>query len=549
MPSALRLKERLPADLLAFARMARTALALTGLLEPAERRKRRLAFQRLRRLTRAAVDGPRVLVLSFRGWYPHSAWEAVLAHALRLRGARVHVFNCGGRLPICEVNFRHAASRIACAECAAYPRHVVSELQLPRSWLHDYVAPGEMEEVARAIGRLTPEEYPEWTFDAQPVGRLVRDSVAWFLRKAEPTLHGRDASVYRDFLIAGTVVSIAAPRLLSAVRPEIVLELNGRFFAERIVNRYVARTATIVAYEAGWRSDTLSFERVAGCGPDDLDTAWKSVADRPLSAREEHDLDTWLSERASGDMQRDFYISFAPSRPANIIAQLGLESAKPTAVLFTNVVWDTGVLGRTVAFPSVANWVQTTVEAFRRWPDRQLIIRVHPAEELRPSQESAEKIADLLAGMIPLPPNVHVLPARDPASTFALMEGCTVGLVYTSTAGLEMALRRKPVVVVARATFRGRGFTVDIDRASEYVEAVELAFAKRRLDEVEFALARRFAYLLFFRYLHPIPVVRQRPRRFPVLEPEDTGRIAPGADEDFDRLMHSILTGGQLIRV
>ena len=47
--------------------------------------------------------GYKVLVVSLRMWTHHAAYESVVAHALRLRGADVAFLTCGGGLPICEV--------------------------------------------------------------------------------------------------------------------------------------------------------------------------------------------------------------------------------------------------------------------------------------------------------------------------------------------------------------------------------------------------------------------------------------------------------------
>src|SRR6266480_3775503 len=46
---------------------------------------------------------PRILVVSLRGWSAHVAYELVIAHALRLRGAEVALLTCGGGMPACEL--------------------------------------------------------------------------------------------------------------------------------------------------------------------------------------------------------------------------------------------------------------------------------------------------------------------------------------------------------------------------------------------------------------------------------------------------------------
>src|SRR6476659_4545885 len=141
------LKAYLPASLLGGLRLLRTRLTIAGVLDREESASRREAARALVRLPRTAKTGTRVLVFSLLGgWYPHTAWEALIASGMDALGADVHLFNCGGRMPICEVNFRHADPRIACAECASYPAALGTELGLSRSWLRDYVKPGDLAE-------------------------------------------------------------------------------------------------------------------------------------------------------------------------------------------------------------------------------------------------------------------------------------------------------------------------------------------------------------------------------------------------------------------
>jgi hypothetical protein len=542
------LRESIPPTVLVALRLLRTRLTMAGLLDPAERASREAAASALRGLARGARSGQRVLVFSLRGgWYPHTAWEALLARGLDVRGADVHVFNCGGRMPICEVNFRHADPRVACAECASYPATLATGFQLSRSWLRDYVSAADDREIRAAVARLDSGEYERWQFDGQPIGGLVRNSVLWFLRKSriEST---SDFEVYRDFLIAGAQIARLAPRLIAATRPDIVIELNGLFFAEQVFNRFVPPACRLVTYEAGWRSNSLGFDDLSEHGFADLDEAWRVLSSRPLTPEESARLDAWIRARGGGDMQRDFYVRFDAGDARNPLQQLGLDAARPTAVLFTNLVWDTAVFGRDIAFGSIEDWLRRTVDWFAQNPDRQLVIRIHPAEDLRPSQESHEKVADIVGGLR-LPSNVHVVPSQSALSSYRLIEAASAVLVYNSTAGIEAALRGLPVVVAARVYYARRGFTRDVDRLDEYEAILDAAFRTGPLGSDALELARRFANLLLFRFLHDVPVVKQRPRTFPLLSPAEVPLAAAGSRSDFDALLGRILTREPLVRM
>src|SRR5256885_15106953 len=170
----MELKELLPPNLMALGRLVRTRLTLAGWIDRQERKSRMAMVDALAH--QSSHSNPpstrrSALVFSLRGgWYPHAAWEAVLGHALRLRGVAVHMFNCGGPMPICEVNFRHAAPAMACAECGSYAAHLTRAANFDNSWLRDYVSPQERRAIERAVNDVNPADYSTWCFDGQPVG-------------------------------------------------------------------------------------------------------------------------------------------------------------------------------------------------------------------------------------------------------------------------------------------------------------------------------------------------------------------------------------------
>lgn len=543
----MKIKEALPPTVLAALRLLRTRLALAGTTDRKEPAARAQTVAGLAGLPCLPATHRRVLVFSLRGgWYPHAAWEALIARGLDLRGADVHLFNCGGQMPICEVNFRHAHPAVACAECSSYPAALATQLGLSRSWLRDHVTPQDVAEIHGLVGALDPSEYHSWMFDGQPIGLLVRNSVLWFLRKSRIDV-AEDHAVYRDFLIAGAQIARLAPRLIAATDPDVIIELNGLFFAEQVFNRFVPARCRLVTYEAGWRSNSLGFDDFSPRGFVDVDAVWEELRHRALSQEESGRLDRWIRSRGGGDMQRDFYVRFDAQRSGDPLTPLGLDPSLPTAVLFTNLVWDTAVIGRDIAFASIDDWIQRTIEWFAINPARQLVIRIHPAEDLRPSQESNEKVADILSGLS-LPPNVRVVPSQDPLSSYRLIEAATAVLVYNSTTGLEAALRARKVVVAARVYYAGRGFTSDVGARDEYPGLLDRALAPGLLDGVSLEIARRFANMLLFRFLHDVPVVKQRPGTLPLLDPADVPQMRPGSGTEFDLLLDRLVSGQPLVR-
>src|SRR5262249_54952425 len=179
------------------------------------------------------------------------------------------------------------------------------------------------------------------------------------------------------------------------------------------------------------------------------------------------------------------------------------------AVLFTNITWDTAAQDRDRAFADMFSWVVATVRLFEATPLAQLVIRVHPAEVRVPGWETRDPVLARLARTVPaLPPNVRLVGPESDLSSYTLMELARCGLVYTSTAGLEMAMEGIPTVVAGLVHYAGKGFTLDPGTIEDYRDAVTRALALPR-DATVRERARRYGYAFFFRSFLPMPLVAE----------------------------------------
>jgi hypothetical protein len=145
-------------------------------------------------------------------------------------------------------------------------------------------------------------------------------------------------------------------------------------------------------------------------------------------------------------------------------------------------------------------WIDAAIDAVAGMPATDLVIRVHPVEvRVLPVQRTRQRVDEWLRGRGGAAAHVRVVPPEHPASPYALMEMADLGLVYTSTAGLEMALRGQPVVVAGRAHYAGTEL-VHTPASREDWRALVRSFPGPRERQVE--LAERYAHLFYFE--HPV---------------------------------------------
>lgn len=273
---------------------------------------------------------------------------------------------------------------------------------------------------------------------------------------------------------------------------------------------HAARAAGVIVVEweqsAHRRGDfVIAINRCHG----DLDMTriWADAAPHRLTDERRARAAAWLSGKdAASDTSRRPRGAFAPAAPARVlVSELGLDPDKPVAALFPNLTWDTSALDREVVFDSVQDWVLQTAGYFADHPEWQLVVRIHPAEQVR----SEEYIGEILRDRWPdLPNNVRIVESRDPLSSYRLLDATQLGLYYTGTLGLEMTMLGIQGVTPARPLYGGYGFTREASTPEEYFGMIRAAFEDpdaTALTQNEIDLAWVFADLY----------MTQTPKSFP----------------------------------
>jgi hypothetical protein len=175
-------------------------------------------------------------------------------------------------------------------------------------------------------------------------------------------------------------------------------------------------------------------------------------------------------------------------------------------LLATNVVGDSLTLGRQVFSDSMTEWLERTARFFAGRPGVQLVVRIHPGELVTKGPSVAGVLQRTLPGS--LPENIRLVSADAPVNTYDLVAIADLGLVYTTTVGLEMAMSGLPVIVVGQTHYRDKGFTLDPRSWQDYFELLDRALAgpqafRPSREQVE--RAWEYAYRFFFEYPQPYP--------------------------------------------
>ncbi len=314
--------------------------------------------------------------------------------------------------------------------------------------------------------------------------------------------------VYQFRLRRNTEAAQSVYAWLRANRPDVVVVPNGTIQEFGIVYR-VARFLKIPVstYEFSDQKDAFWLGHNQEIMRQDTSQMWQAKQDQDLTEEQTKQIKEFFSARQKARTTGNFTRQWQslPAQGAQSVKEVLKLDDRPVVLLATNVLGDSLTLGRHVFAKTMADWVSRTILYFIGRPDVQLIIRIHPGEIL--SREYS--MVDVVRQTLPeLPEFIHVIQPEEKVNTYDLVELADVGLVYTTTVGLEMALKGLPVVVAGQTHYRGRGFTYDPPSWVEYFKMLGRILenpAQYRLDKEKINQALKYAYHFFYTYPLPFP--------------------------------------------
>jgi hypothetical protein len=296
---------------------------------------------------------------------------------------------------------------------------------------------------------------------------------------------------------------------LKSNKPDVVIVPNGTIQEFAVVFE-VAKFLEIpvVSYEFGDQRQRIWIAQDEKVMFQNTDALWEKYNDIPLERNEIRKIHELYEARRKASIWKNFSRLWQRA-PAKGVAKakkdLGLDNDRPVVLLATNVLGDSLTLGREVFTNSMEEWIVRTLQYFVGKPKTQLVIRVHPGEMLIHGQSMVDVVEHLLPD---LPEHIHLIRPEDKTNTYDLIAAADLGLVYTTTVGLEMAMSGVPVVVVGNTHYSGKGFTHDPQTWVKYYKLINSVLSDPsgyRLSDDQIQKAWAYAYRFFFDFPRPFP--------------------------------------------
>lgn len=505
--------------------------------------------------------GRRVLIAtSVGGNLPASTLESLLAVALTVRGAEVHVLLCDSALPACmEASMdwygeargfsRRGPARDLCKDCFAPALAMYRALGFPVHRYSENLTAQDFELADRLSSSQALADPGRFRFDGLSLGEHALAGTLRFFARASLDAELYGGPVLRRYFRASLLAALAARRLMQRGRFEAVVLQHGIYIPQGAVAE-VARGAgaRVVTWNPAYRKQCFIFSHYDTYHHTMMREPTRDWEDMPWSPELESKLLDYLESRRVGTNDWIWFHD-KPKRDLRAIArELGVDFSKPWVALLTNVAWDAQVHYSCNVFPNMLEWVLKTVEYFRRRKDLHLLIRAHPAE-VRGTLPSRQRVCDEVRKAFPrLSGNVSLIPPESLICTYTLAERCNAVLIYGTKTGVELAGRGIPVVVAGPAWIRNKGLTSDAKSVGHYFELLDRLPFERRLEGALLERARKYAFHFFFRRMIPLEMVRPAAGWPPYrVHLKGLDEYLPGSGEGLDLICEGILKGTPFI--
>lgn len=365
-------------------------------------------------------------------------------------------------------------------------------------------------------GEVSVQSLKELRFRGAHVGQQTLSSLSRRFEKGRLSLdEPRARAALAEILPEAMAAVLGAERLLDRLRPDVVL-FNERGYAGfgSFYDAALARGANVVQWvHAGihW-GDALMLKRYTAetrrLHPTSLSReSWETVRAMPWTERHERELREEFDLRYGPDAKHPDAGLQEGKRlkpPDEVRAQLALDPAKKTAVVFSHVLWDANMFFGDDLFDDQATWLVETVRAAVENPRVNWVVKLHPANLFKSESTLLDDERAIREALGELPPHVRLMRPETDVNTYSLFAVTDYGITIRGTVGMELPCFGIPVLTAGTGRYSGLGFTVDSSSAGEYLDRLRRIGELPPLTDEQTLLGKRHAYALF----------RLRPFRF-----------------------------------
>ena len=417
--------------------------------------------------------------------------DLAIATQLQANNIGVHAVLCDKALPICTNKRAGEESKWKrrCDVCFA------------RGSLAFEIAgikPTLLSELAKTSSLMSPTNKLEISKKIKPI---INQAILKSFKKGRVTEAEKD-KYFSLHQRSSEIISLATEKLY-------ILDVKNLFMSHGV---YVEWGVALLTWEyiSSKRSYVYNFGKRKKSAwfnwshyPYDLNTTyyWEHYKNGELSEDDKELILTYLSTRRNHSEDEHVYNFGSVQSENDLKRELEIDDPnKKVFVLFTNVLWDAAAVERDSIFEDPIEWVLETINWFAKNSSDYLVIKIHPSEVVIGTEQPFFDVIQEHFGQ--LPPHIRIIEPHVKVNVDSFYKICDVGLVYTSTPGLELALRGIAVLVLGSVHYAAKGFTVEVNSKVEYFQLLKdpLSIQNKLKREKVMRLALLYSFVFFEKY-------------------------------------------------
>ena len=477
--------------------------------------------------------------------------QALLSHALNLRGVRSKFILCDRKLPICLSKVIDNINVNSCHYCYYIGKKFASNMNIPVNWVGDFIKDKDITDANKLMSSLNFDEYCGLNYKGINIGQYAETATKRFLLTGVIEDREFDKSIFSKYLVSAVLHVELSERILTEIKPTQLIINNIAYLPGIFVEFFNKSGVNCIVCDFGTLNGAITLNHLDHERKDLYEVSsktWKKYSARILLDVQKKELEDLLASRVKGIGMQINHGKFAQIKSKEEITKLlDIDTKKNIGILFTNLSWDASLFGVDVVFKDPFEWVYETINWFTHKNEKLLIVKVHPAEEIHGTHLSF--LSYIHSKFPELPENIKILPPKSEISTYGIFDVVDYGIVYTSTAGLEMAICGIPVITTAHTHYRKKGFTFDAADKKEYFDLLENA-EKLEMTPQMIDLANKYGYLHFCDREIPFKFIEFGGEYLssPKLRLKDWPDLLPGSNENLDRICEGILYDKEFLR-
>ena len=499
-------------------------------------------------------SGKRVLCWEPAPFPIHVAITSSVGTALFLRGCEVEQVICDGTPVACiirEVGHDEPLSEWPerCRGCYESCRNEAASFAVRTTSLGEMLSPDDLRRLREIADAIDVSELPHLCHMDVNVGTYAVSSLTRYYKGklVEP-----DESLLREFLYGALVITEAAANKIDSFKPDALYMSHGIYSSwGPALKVALQKGVPVVKFGGGYLPSFTYIRKIVG--GDNVhqgmlsDAGWEHRKVAPLTGSEEGLLNAYIRRRYTRGGS-DISVSGAPREDRDgMVARLRLDGDRPIWCVFTNVAWDASIDVAPMAFDGPEQWLVETVKTIGAVEDVQWLIKVHPSEN---SSETLQGAEDIIRRHFPrLPSNIKIIPADTTLNTYDILKLVDGGVTCMgNTAGLELLMLGKPMIVAGESIFANRGFTYDGHTPAEYIEYLKTAPDIPPLSEEQQADVFKLAYSYFIQRQIPLRMFETSSKgHFTSFDWKKVDMLLPGKDPVMDMICERFFEGEDFI--